>query len=63
MPQERVTILDTEPRLLQASDGSWLAVSGVGLGIGTFGATPENARLRFKASLAHRAELLRKEPG
>lgn len=46
-------ILATEPTLIGAADGSWLAVAGEGaiVRVGVMGQTQEAARVRFKEAL------------
>lgn len=53
MALDEMTIRNIQPRLTEASDGSWLAVSGRGapLSVGVFGESAEDATEQFKRAL------------
>lgn len=49
-----------EPTLINASDGSWLAIAGPGapVRVGAFGATEDDARHQFQTALERVARAL-----
>jgi hypothetical protein len=55
---DRMTIMNIHPRLVEAADGSWLAIAGgAPIRLGVVGETADEARLRFGEALAQRADL------